>query len=91
MSFSLYDTQQGSTMHLASVGGMHDLLQFVTRVIKQGPLKEFIATGETGDVKGVISDIVQYIPYCTNPNVKHTLEHLKEGLETVKGNARVIE
>jgi hypothetical protein len=91
MSYSLYDTAQGPVLHLASVGGMVDLLDFVERFPKFGPLSNFLTMGETNDVKGVLAEVTQLIPYCTDPNVRSTMENLKQGLEKVKGEARIIE
>lgn len=86
MSYSLFG-DQGHIGQIASVGGMNDLLDFVTRVRVWGPLSTFLDVGGTSDVKGVIDEITQFTPYATDPNVKDTLLNLKEMLSKVKGTA----
>lgn len=91
MSYSLVDKDKGPILHLASVGGMNDLLDFVTRVSVWGPLSDFLNKGETSDIPGVINDITQFAPYATDPNVRDTLLHMKQGLEKIKGEALIAE
>jgi hypothetical protein len=91
MSYSLVDTSKGPVAHLASVGGMNDLLDFVQRLRVWGPLSNFLNTGETADVQGVINEITQFAPYCTDANVKDTLLNLKQGLEQVQGTAMIVD
>jgi hypothetical protein len=87
MSYSLFGEQEGHIGQVASVGGMNDLLDFVARVRVWGPLSTFLERGITSDVPGVISEIKQFLPFCTDPNVKSTLQGLQQGLEKIKGTA----
>ena len=92
MSYSLLDVKKGHpTMLLASVGGMKDMLDFVRRTTLRGPLSDFLNTGKTDNVKGVITDITQYAPYCTDASVNDTLLRLKEGLEQIQGSAMIVD
>jgi hypothetical protein len=92
MSYSLLDVDKGRPiMHLASVGGMKEMLDFVRGLKTVGPLNNFLNQGSTDNVKGVISDITQYAPMCSVANVKTTLLHLKEGLEQIQGSAMIVD
>ena len=93
MSYSLVDST-GFTSHIASVGGMNDLLDFVTRFRVWGPLSTFLDTGETNDIPAVIKDIVEFVPYVSDPSVRSTLLNLKQALEKSyrwSGRATIIE
>ena len=91
MSFSLCDTQGVHISQIASVGGMNDLLDFVGRFPKWGPLSNFLNLGETSDVPGVVNEIKQLVPYATDPGVKETLLELGVSLEKMKGTAIISE
>jgi hypothetical protein len=86
MSYSLFSKDKHID-HLASVVGMNDLLDFVLRTVKSGPLLDFINKGETSDIQGTIRDIDTYLPYATNSEVKDILLNLKTGLGQIKGTA----
>jgi hypothetical protein len=90
MAYNLAD-DNGTIDQIASVGGMNDLLTFVQRLRVSGPLSDFINTGQTSDVQGVITEIGLIVPYCTDPSVKDTLLNLKESLGAVKGTAHIID
>jgi hypothetical protein len=91
MSYSLTDGQGVHITQIASVGGMNDLLDFVSRLRVWGPLNNFLETGETENPLQVIADITQFVPYATDPNVRDTLLNLKQGLEKVKGVALICD
>jgi len=91
MSYSLIDGQGVHITQIASVGGMVDLLDFVTRLGGWGPLPTFLNTGETMNPLAVITEITMVVPYCTDPNVRDTLLNLKQGLEKVKGVALICD
>jgi hypothetical protein len=64
VGYTLFD-QQGPVRYLASVGGMNDLLDFVSTQRTLGPLKEFLDSGETQNMQAVIGDITALFHVAT--------------------------
>lgn len=91
MSYSLFDSQGVHISQVASIGGMNDVLDFVDRFPKWGPLSNFLNTGETSDVLGVLNEIKFLVGYATDPGVRETLLELAVNLEKVKGPAIISE
>jgi len=77
---------QGEVGFLASVQGLNDVVDFVERVTKRGPLTEFLETGQTENIPEVIKELGLLIPYATNLDVKATLTVLRNNLEKAQPN-----
>jgi hypothetical protein len=84
VSYTLVDAK-GPVKQIASVIGMEDLLKFVERLGVWGPLKDFLDTGESYDIDGILKDISMYLPKATSPGVQSVLRHMQEGLLQSKG------
>jgi len=91
MSYSLHDSQGNHVGQVASVGGMNDLLDFTARIGAWGPLNDFLNSGKTSNIPGVMQEISQFAPYATDANVRDTLQNLKQQLEKVKGSAIIVD
>lgn len=90
MSYTLVSVN-GPGDHIASVQGMADLIAFLDNLRVWGPLKDFLAEGETSQIPEVLRDITMYVPLATNQDVKKTLLTLKSALEKVNGWAAIGE